>query len=141
MAGEISHKGVVKEFSPERVVVTILAESACAGCHARGVCSAADLSEKEIEITPCGTEYQPGQQVLITGKTSQGFKALFLGYLCPFILLITVLILTLSLTGEEGLSGLLALGTLLPYYLIIYLLRNKIKRSFDFKIGPLPVSI
>lgn len=137
MSGEISHKGIVKEFSQKGIIVAIIAESACAACHAKGYCSAADMTEKEIEIDHYEGEFHIGQHVQVTGKTSQGFKALFLAYLLPFLLIMTVLIVSSGLTGNEGLSGLLSLGILIPYYLIVYLFRNRLKRSFDFEIGPL----
>jgi sigma-E factor negative regulatory protein RseC len=137
MSGEISHKGIIKEFSKKGIIVGIIAESACTACHAKGACSASDMTEKEIEIDHYEGEFQIGQHVLVTGKTSQGLKALFLAYLLPFILVMAVLIVSSGLTGNEGLSGLLSLGILVPYYLILYVFRNRLKRSFDFEIGPL----
>jgi sigma-E factor negative regulatory protein RseC len=137
MSGEISHKGIIKEFSKKGIIVGIIAESACATCHAKGACSASDMTEKEIEIDHDEGEFQVGQHVVVTGKTSQGFKALFLAYLLPFILVMAVLIVSSNFTGNEGLSGLLSLGILIPYYLILYLFRNRLKRSFDFEIEPL----
>ncbi len=137
MSGEVSHKGVIKEFSKKGIIVGIIAESACAACHAKGACSASDMTEKEIEIDHYKGEFQIGQHVLVTGKTSQGFKALFLAYLLPFILVMMVLIITTNLSVNEGLSGLLSVGILIPYYLILYLFRNRLKQSFDFEIGPI----
>jgi len=137
MSGDVSHKGIIKEFSQGRIIVGIIAESACAACHAKGACSAADMTEKEIEISRCDGEFQIGQQVLVTGKTSQGYKALFFAYFLPFMLVMAVLIISTNLTASEGLSGLLSLGILIPYYLILYVFRNRLKRSFDFTIGPL----
>ncbi len=134
MQGEISHKGIIKELSDKRIVVGIMNESACASCHAKGVCTVADMKDKEIEIHYFEGDFQLGQHVNIVGKTSQGFKALLYGYLLPFILLMIVLIASLTVTGNEGLSGLLALGITIPYYFIIYLFRDKLKRNFEFQI-------
>ena len=137
MSGEISHKGIIKEFSKKGIIVGIIAESACAACHAIGACSVSDMTEKEIEIDHDQGEFQIGQQVWVTGKSSQGFKALFLAYLLPFILVMAVLIISTKLSVNEGLGGLLSLGILIPYYLILYLFRNRLKHSFDFEIGPI----
>lgn len=114
-----------------------MAESACAACHAKGACSAADMTEKEITIGHYQGEFQIGQQVQVTGKTSQGFLALFLAYVLPFILVLAVLFISSGLTGSEGLSGLLALAVLIPYFVVMYLFRNRLKRSFGFSIEPL----
>lgn len=137
MSGVVTHKGIVKEFSQKGIIVGIVAESACAACHAKGFCSVADMTEKEIEIEHNSGNFQIGQHVLISGKSSQGFKAVFIGYLLPFILVMVVLIISTNLTGNEGLSGLLSIGILIPYYLTVYVFRNSLKRSFDFQIEPL----
>ena len=137
MSGEISHKGVIKRLSKEGIIVTIISESACASCHVKGVCTAADAKDKEIRIDHYDGNVREGQQVLVVGKMAQGFKALFYGYLLPFLLLLTVLIISTNITSNEGLSGLLSLGVLVPYYLVLYLFRNKLKKTFGFEIKPL----
>ncbi len=134
MQGEISHKGIIKELSDKRIIVGIINESACASCHAKGACTVADMEDKDIEIHHFEGDFRVGQQVDVVGKTSQGFKALFYGYLFPFILLMIVLIISITITGNEGLSGLLALGITIPYYFIIYLFRDKLKGNFEFEI-------
>ena len=35
MSGEISHKGIIKALSAQRILVEIINESACSACHAR----------------------------------------------------------------------------------------------------------
>ncbi len=134
MPEDISHKGVIKELSDNKIIVGIINESACASCHAKGVCTVADMKDKEVEIRHFEGDFRIGQQVLVVGKTSQGFKALFYGYLLPFLLLMAVLIVSLSVTENEGLSGLLALGVTIPYYFTIYLFRDRLKKHFEFEI-------
>ncbi len=136
-SGEITHTGIVKKLSERKVVVGIINESACAGCHAKGACTAADMQDKEVEIYSFNQQYQIGQHVTIVGKTTQGFKALFLAYLLPFLLVLAVLIVSTILNIPEGKAGLSALGILIPYYVTLYLLRNTIKKSFEFEIKPL----
>ena len=137
MTGEISHKGIIKKLSDKSIIVGIITESACSSCHAKGVCSVADMKDKEIEINHFSDTFHLGQPVEVVGKTSQGFKALFYGYVFPFILIMTVLIILTSLRFSEGLSGLVSLSVLIPYYFVLYLTRNKIRESFEFKIKPL----
>ncbi|MFV0378832.1 MAG: SoxR reducing system RseC family protein [Mangrovibacterium sp.] len=137
MAGEITHKGIIRKLSGDKIVVSIINESACASCHAQGACTASDMKDKEVEITRFGGDYKVGQAVTIVGKTSQGFKALFLGYLLPFFLILSTLIISSSLQVSETKGGLLSLAILVPYYGILYALRNRIKKSFEFEIKPL----
>ena len=137
MSGEISHKGIIKELSEKSIIVGIINESACSSCHAKGVCSAADMKDKEIEISKFQGSFHVGQSVEVFGKTSQGFKALFYGYVLPFLLVLIVLITLTSLQFSEGLSGIISLAILIPYYFILYLTRDKIRKSFEFEIKPL----
>jgi len=137
MSEEITHTGIIRKLSKNKIIVGIINESACASCHAKGACTAADMKDKEIEINSYEGNYSIGQHVTIIGHTSQGFKALFLAYLLPFLLLLTVLIIATSLGISEGIGGLLSIGVLVPYYFVLYLFRKKLKKSFEFEIKPL----
>ncbi|HKJ42931.1 MAG TPA: SoxR reducing system RseC family protein [Sunxiuqinia sp.] len=136
MTGEISHKGIIKKLSEKSIIVSIINESACSSCHANGTCSAADMKDKEVEISHFEGDYCIGQAVEVVGKSSQGFKALFYGYVFPFLLVMLVLITMTVMKIDEGISGLSSLGILIPYYLFLYLSRNKIKKNFEFEIKP-----
>ena len=135
MDEKVLHAGVVQEVSENKITVVIINASACSSCHAKGACLASDMKEKEIEIHHFSGDYHPGQHVNIVGRTSQGFKAAFYGYILPFLLVFATLIISISVTNSEGLSGLLSLAILIPYYAALYIFRNKIKSSFEFEIA------
>jgi len=137
MSDEISHEGIVKKILDDKIIVTIVSQSACSMCNAKGMCPASELQDKDIEIDNYSGTFHTGQKVLVTGTTSQSMKALFYGYILPFILVITILITSMQITGKEGLSGLLSIGILVPYYLLLYLFKNNLKKSFNFKIKSL----
>ena len=62
-----------------------------------------------------------------------GMKAVWLAFGFPFLILLSVLFVTMRLTdGNEAFSALVALLMLIPYYLIIYMCRNKLSRTFVF---------
>ncbi len=132
---EIEHMGVVEEIDNDTIKVNITSISACQSCHAKGACSVADVQEKTIEI-PSKVNYKPGQQVKITLQQSSGYKALFLGYVLPFLIVLFTLILFTSFTDNEAIAGIVSIGTLIPYYSFIYLMRNRIKSKFSFTIKP-----
>jgi len=134
MQGEIEHKGIVQKISEDKITVGIISESACASCHAKGACTVADMKEKEVEITRFSGSFHVGQQVTIVGRSLQGFKALFYGYVLPFLIVIVTLIASVLITNNEGLSGILALGVLVPYYFILFLCRDRMKKIFEFEI-------
>lgn len=113
-------------------MVTIVSQSACSACHARGGCLASDSREKEIEVSHNLKPYHIGQQVTVVLKESSGIRALFYGYLFPFLVLVATLVVALHFSGNEVVSGLISLGMLIPYYTGLYLFRDKLTRRFEF---------
>ena len=111
-----------------------MSQSACSACHAKGACTVADYQDKEIEINHFTRNYSPGQEVTILFRESQGFKALFYGYVLPFILVLLTLIIATSFTNNELIGGLLALAILIPYYTTLYFFRHLLKKVFKFEL-------
>ncbi len=130
----IRHKGFIKKVNPDSLIISIINESACSSCHANGACSVSDFKEKDIEVRSYNQTYNPGQSVTVLFKESNGFKALFFGYILPLITLVMVLALSLNFTNNEGLSGLLALTILIPYYTTLYFFRHHLKKMLKFHI-------
>jgi sigma-E factor negative regulatory protein RseC len=130
----IDHDGIIEHIDGDVAHVKINSESACAACHAKGVCGAADQEEKYLDIPLGGVEYRSGETVRVQVARRLGFKAVALGYVYPFVLLMAVLT-TLTLAGINELkAGMIALLSLLPYYLVLFLARNRIEKTFIFSI-------
>jgi sigma-E factor negative regulatory protein RseC len=129
----IEHTGIVKSVKNKHVTVNIISHPACSGCIASGICDLSGRANKEI-IASAGPEVKAGDQVLVVMKKSMGFRALFLGYLFPFIIVMLILIVLTSLSVSESLSGITALFSLVLYYTIIYLRKEKVGKSFSFTI-------
>ncbi len=130
----IEHEGIVTEVSPQLIKVRIVNESACASCHAKGACTAADLQDKIIDIYQSESEVQTGQRVMVLGKKSLAPKAVLLAYVYPILIMLAVLIITFYVANNELLAGGLTLAALVPYYVVIYMLKDKLKRTFSFTI-------
>jgi sigma-E factor negative regulatory protein RseC len=131
----ISHPGIVEQVTDDKVIVKIIAMSACSSCHAKGMCNVADMEEKIVEIrkTP-HRDFKKNDQVTVSMKKSLGSRAVLLGYIFPFVLMIATLLLVLFLIGDEGVAGLSALLILIPYYWLLYIYRSKLKSTFSFTI-------
>jgi len=129
----IEHEGIVQKSDNNSVTVSIISSAACAGCHAEGICSLSGREEKIVEI-PGIYQVHPGESVTIQMKQSSGHIAVFLGYVMPLILLVAVLITLISLSVPELTAGLGALAVLIPYYLLLYIFRNRIGRKFIFTL-------
>lgn len=134
MKSNIKHTGFVKQVTSEKLVVNIVSESACSSCHANGACSAADMQDKEIEITNFTKKYTPGQVVTVVLQQSQGFTAVIWSYVVPFLLVFVTLIIAVSVTKNELFGGLVALAILVPYYIAIYFSRHLLNNVFKFEV-------
>jgi sigma-E factor negative regulatory protein RseC len=130
----IKQKGTVEEIKNHRIRVRIHRDSACGQCNAIGFCNLSDVSERIIETNDNAQNLKIGDHVDVTISRNMGNKAVILGYLLPFLLLIAVLFFLNALAIEEWLSGLISLATLAPYYMLLYLFRDKLRKSFTFTI-------
>jgi sigma-E factor negative regulatory protein RseC len=129
----ISHKGVVKEVTDDVIKVEITAQSACVSCKAQAICGV-DTKDKLIEVRNWSDSYSIGENVMVLLRESLGLVALLYAYLIPFILLVSVLVISLQLNVSEGLSAILGISVLIPYYLILYFNRNRLQKKFSFEI-------
>lgn len=129
----IEHKGVVTEISQNSVLVELTVMSACAACHAKSLCSM-DSAQKIIQVFEPKESYSIGEMVNVVMQESLGRKAMFLGYIVPFLVLIFSLIAFTFVGIKEGLSGILSIAMLVPYFTMLYIFKNKIKKEFKFNI-------
>ena len=134
-SSEISHRGRIVSITPEVTTVEIVSESACAACHAKGLCSLGDSTVKQVELPTRGWDnYQVGQEVDVVLRASMGHKAVWLAYVLPLIVMVAVLLAVIFAGGTELLAGLTAIGAVALYYLVIWLLRGRLRNEYVFNI-------
>jgi sigma-E factor negative regulatory protein RseC len=137
MANVITHQGIVENIEGSCISVRIIQTSACVSCSAHSYCSSADRKEKVIEVNAPLSAYGIGDHVIVAGQTSMGMTAVLLAFVIPFfIVFISLFICMHALDGDELLSGLVSLGLLIPYYIIIGLNKSGLKKNFSFTIKP-----
>lgn len=135
MAQEIRHDGIVDSIDGQTVVVRITQSSACGGCQARTICHAADSKDKRVEVRCIdAASFTAGQTVTVAGAESLGIKAVIWAFGLPLLLLLAALTVALSVTGSEIIAASAALGILIPYYVIMFLLRDRFRKDFQFRI-------
>ncbi|MEA1898209.1 MAG: SoxR reducing system RseC family protein [Bacteroidota bacterium] len=132
MSKDIEHMGRIAGITGNRVMVNFISQSACASCQAKGVCSVSEVQEKSIEADNPGFELNVGDQVKIILQQSMGFKALFLAYVFPLILILFFLIVLSGILNNEGIAGILSLGGIAAYYGVLFLMRKKVDKQFSF---------
>ena len=136
MADKIKHLGIVENIDGSRLKVRIVQHSACSACSAKGHCNASESKEKIIDVFNIdGVPCQVGERVMIAGAASLGMKAVAVAFVVPFFLVMAAVFVAMKLTeGDEVMSALAGLSVLLPFYLIIYMLRGRLSRTFTFTL-------
>lgn len=132
----IEHEGVIVEIKGNsKAVVSIVSKSACASCHAKGVCSAADQKEKKIEVTLSSDDnYSVGERVILSLESGIGLKAVLVLYVIPLIILLTLLLTLLNCKISEPMSALISVGSVALYYVLVKIFNISLERNLYFKI-------
>ena len=130
----ITHEGIVLKAPGNGTAdVEIVTGSACSGCHAKSTCSLGNTDVRTITVKS-DAKLNPGDKVTVEMEQSQGFRALAIGYVIPFLVLIAAFAaLTIAGAGELG-AALLSFAALAVYYFVVWLLRGRIDKKFEFKI-------
>ena len=132
---EITHRGRIVSITPEFTTVEIVSESACAACHAKGLCSLGDSKVKQVEVPTRGWDnYTVGQEVSVVLRATMGHKAVWLAYVVPLLVMVAALLGILSAGGSELAAGLGAIGAVAAYYAVIWLLRDRLRKEYVFNI-------
>ncbi len=136
MVNKIKHLGIVENIDGLRLKVRIVQSSACSACSVRGHCSASEQKEKLIDVYNVDrVACEIGERVMVVGATSMGMKAVLLAFVLPFVLVVATLFVVMRLSGgNEVVSALAGLGILLPFYLIIYMCKGRLGRTFFFTL-------
>ena len=135
MNNRISHEGIVTNIDNENIEVKILSKSACGACHIKTACNMSEMQEKIISIpVPKDKKLSIGQEVKISMGLGQANSAVIFAYVIPVIILISIIFILNSLKIDEGINALISIGSLIPYYLILFLFKDKIKRKFEYEI-------
>ena len=130
MTKTVSHKGVVVAIDGNKIKVQIESVSACAACHAKGMCTLSDKEDKLIDIeTPKAGDKKVGDVVTVVVSRQCGMQAVLLAYILPAIVVILSLVGLLNIVAEP-VAIILSLLSLAVYYTILYLFRNKISSKF-----------
>ena len=138
MAKPIEHIGVVSAVGDNMVVVEIVAESACATCHARGACGMSETGSKRIEVrTPHAADFAIGERCMVSIGRNAGMKAVVLSYVLPLVLLIVVLTVCVSAGMHEGVAAAASLGAVAVYYLLLHLFGRRLETDIIFQIKKL----
>ena len=138
---EILHTGRIVEIGPQVISVEIVNKSACATCHAKGLCGASDEQVRIIDVPQTIAtrveDYRVGEEVSLRLSQSLGLRAVFIAYVVPLMVLMAS-ILVLSATQLQQLYvGIISLAAVAVYYIFVAIFRDKLEKVFTFSIEKL----
>lgn len=136
MSRPIEHSGVVERVGEGVVCVKFVANAACSSCRVREACGMGESKEKTVEVVTADSErYAPGQAVTVSVSRSTGLAAVLLAYVGALVVLIGVILAAIGIFSfGEGAAALTGLAALASYYLVLWLLRDRIDRKIHFTI-------
>lgn len=131
----VTHPGIIKKITEKEIEISIMVTSGCSSCEIKGACTVSDVEEKSVIVNTSSPEnFKLGQTITIEMKQSLGSWAVLLGYVFPFVILFTGLVIFVSVGLDQGIAGILALSLLLPYYLTLYILKDFLSSRFNYSI-------
>ena len=135
MRESLQHRGIVESVKGRVVTVSVDRESACAGCHAKGICG----SSGEKRLIAIETEYvatfERGEHVVVALLSQRmGFSSVIWGYVLPLVVMLALLFGIKAAGGTDGIAAIASVGGVALYYVVLYVLRQTIERKIKFTI-------
>ena len=135
MENNIQHEGIVQSVDGLKVTVKMTVSSACAGCHAKGICGAADTRDKVVVAqNMSGADFSIGETVTVQLQQTLAMKAVVLCYLVPFVVLFAAFCLMYLVCTVEWVNVLVSLSLTALYYIILWFFRKKIEKNVTFVV-------
>ncbi len=96
----------------------VLCAEACGSCRAKEVCGVAS-SKKTIDLYDSIGDCEAGDRLVVEVSSQVGLKAVFIAYIMPIVVLLTVMITLRQLEFEQLTCGLSGIGAMALYFITI----------------------
>lgn len=130
----IDHTGIVSAVKAHTADVVIRNLSACASCHASTTCGMTESVSKTITARLPEFEIKAGDTVTVEASLGQGIFAVIIAYCIPAVLAVAIIVAGSFMNMDERVSAGIAIAVMVPYFFVLYLLRNRIGRRISFEI-------
>jgi positive regulator of sigma E activity len=127
------HSGLISKISGQTITVNLEQNIHCDSCRAKSSCGISESSTKAVEVLNSKDSFKINEEVNVVLKKALGLKAVFWAYVFPFILMFSTLIIASNFL-KEWLAGLISLLIIVPYYIVLYFLKNALKSAFQVSI-------
>ena len=135
MSHTIQHRGTVERVIHNRVYVCVERQSACAGCHAKGLCGGGG-AQRTIEVrTHYAEEYKVGDRVIVVLlKPTMGTASILWGYMLPLVILLATLGISKVAGAGDGPAAVITIAMVCVYYFALWLARHHFDKKIQFTI-------
>jgi sigma-E factor negative regulatory protein RseC len=117
------------------VIVSVMPESACAGCHAKGICGERGDKREIVVKTPYASEYTPGERVIVAlERNRMGVMSVVWSYVVPLVVLLGVLFGTKAFRVDDGIAAVSSMAAMSLYFVALYFMRKMFDRIIKFTI-------
>ena len=127
---------MVELITQTHIGVRVTRLSACAGCGLAGHCGASEC-RRQLVMVPCDKteDYAVGDRVCVYTTQGSVRTALWAGFGLPLLLLLAGVGIAIGFLGYgEAMAALAGVGVLIPYYILLYLVRRRIGRRVEIGI-------
>ena len=135
MSSVIQHRGIVERVESDKVFVKVEKESACQGCHAKGLCGERG-GVRIIEVSAeHASTFVEGEAVIVALlRIRMAASSVLWGYMIPLVVLLVVLFVLHGLGVNDAITALSTLCAVALYYLGLYLKRRQFEKKIKFTI-------
>ena len=135
MSHTLQHRGKVERVEGSKVFVRVEKQTACAGCHAKGLCGEKGEARIMEVATPYASTFEVGESVVVAlVRESMGWSSVIWGYVLPLMVLLAVLFGFKAFGAEDGIAAVASIVAVAIYYVVLYALRSKFERRIQFTI-------
>jgi len=129
----ITHQGIITKIENDNVYVQLLDNAHCQSCDLKSHCGSVS-DDNLLKINAKNDTYTIRENVQVIIGNHTGFKAVFWGYILPFTVMMTVLVISNMTSMPEWQSGLFALVFVAVYYGLLFVFKQKMASQFQIKI-------
>lgn len=131
MNNNVTHDGIITKIEGRQVTVQFVQQSACAGCHAKSLCSSSDAKMRSIVADSYGFPFKIGEPVQVEVTSQLARTAMLAAFGVPTVLALSVLFPMNAWCGEMvACAATLAIIGL--YYAVLYMFRARLDRKVVF---------
>ncbi len=133
----IDHQAIVLgvDLKNKTVTVRINNSDECGECPAATLCGSAGKASDRIIINSTNADrYDTGDIVTVRGTEKMHRKAILYATVFPCIALVAVMVAVYILTLDQFAAAVSGIGTMIFFFFILWLCRNRIAHEFSFEI-------